>query len=162
MLYACDGGWWRRFNGVPDFKGLKVTQDRGTPGRFPDIRRVRCKPGVHEFLLNPPGEIGWGGNGGFHAINLALQWGSRAIIGIGFDMSLMRGYHWHGRHPVGMSNPKQATVDKWRQRLDAQKPFLDRIGAEFVIGSPASALAAYRKLPLERAIDELLHARAIP
>jgi hypothetical protein len=103
-----------------------------------------------------PGEIGWGGNGGFHAFNLNLQWGVRKIILVGFDMNLIRGHHWHGRHPAGMSNPKQASVDKWRIHLDSQRPILDRMGAEVILGSPGSALTAYPTLGLREALDAFL------
>lgn len=123
------------------------------PRRYPDVQRVRCRPGVHDLLFEIPGEIGWGGNSGFHALNLAIQFGAKKIVLIGFDCSLMRGSHWHGRHGQGLNNPKQASVDKWRERLDHQKPMLDRLGIEVVIGSPGSALTAYRKLSLERALN---------
>ena len=29
MLYACDGTWWKKRNGVPEFTGLRVSQDDG-------------------------------------------------------------------------------------------------------------------------------------
>lgn len=113
---------------------------------------MRCFSGVQDFLLATPGEIGWGGNGGFQAINLALQFGARRIVLLGFDMHLRDGAHWHGRHPAGLNNPSQAGVDKWRERLDAQRAFLDTIGVEVVIGTPNSALQNYPKLPYHEAL----------
>jgi hypothetical protein len=104
------------------------------------------------MLFERPGEIGWGGNSGFHAINLLFQFGCRKVVGVGFDMTLVHGIHWHGRHPAGLNNPRQASIDKWRSRLDAQRPILDRLGLEFVIGSPGSALTAFAKLPFEEAL----------
>jgi hypothetical protein len=85
-----------------------------------------------------------------------LQFGVREIILLGFDMSLQRGYHWHGRHPAGMSNPRQNSVDKWRAHMDAQRPILERIGAKVVIGTPGSALTAFPKLTLREALDVFL------
>lgn len=105
------------------------------------------------MLFEKPGEIGWGGNGGFHAINLAIQFGCRRIVLVGFDMSLQRGVHWHGRHEAGLNNPKQASVDKWRERLDAQAPILRRLGIDVVIGSPHSSLTAFPKMGLKEALD---------
>lgn len=104
------------------------------------------------MLFEKKGEIGWGGNGGFHAINLAYQFGATRVVGIGFDMTLVHGIHWHGRHQSGLTNPRQASVDKWRERLDAQAGLLKRLGLEFVIGSPGSALTAFRKLDLKEAL----------
>lgn len=92
------------------------------------------------------GEIGWAGNGGFHALNLAIQFGASRVFLVGFDMSLDHGYHWHGRHQDGLSNPKQAGVDRWREIFDAQKPILDRLGIDVLIASPNSRLTAFRRV----------------
>lgn len=152
MLYACDSNWWRVHNGAREFAGpLKVTQDRSAVAKW-GLKQVYCRKGVYDFLFERFGEIGWGGNGGFHAINLAIQFGLRSIVLVGFDCSLVKGYHWHGRHQAGLNNPKQAGVDKWRQHLDAQKPVLDKMGVRLLIGSPGSALTAYPKLDFMGAV----------
>lgn len=117
------------------------------------MKRVYCRKGVYHFLFEKFGEIGWGGNSGFHAINLAIQFGLRSIVLVGFDMSIVKGYHWHGRHPAGLNNPKQDGVDKWRANLDAQAPVLDKMGVKLLIGSPNSALTAYPKLDFMGAVD---------
>jgi len=105
------------------------------------------------MLFENFGEIGWGGNGGFQAINLAIQFGARYIVLVGFDMSLDHGYHWHGRHPAGLNNPSQSGVDKWRANLDGQAAALRRIGITVVIGSPNSRLTAYPKLSFMEAVN---------
>jgi hypothetical protein len=133
---------------------LKITQDRGVPLRYPDVHRVRCVPGEHKIIFSPKGRIGWGGNGGFHALNLAVQMGLKKIILIGFDMTLQHGLHWHGRHGGSLQNPRQASVDRWRGILDGQAEALAAAGVDVVIGSPGSSLANFRKLDLGRAIDE--------
>ncbi len=117
------------------------------------MRRVRCRPGVNELLFDHLGEIGWGGNSGFHALNLAIQFGAKKIVLVGFDMQITKGVHWHGKHPAGLTNPTQSSVDKWRVRLDAQAPVLEALGIMVLIGSPGSALTAFRKLPLKEAIN---------
>lgn len=124
------------------------------PKRFADVHRIRAVPGEERLLFDRPGFVGWGGNGGFHALNLAVQWGLRKIILIGYDMTLQNGVHWHGRHGGSLQNPKQASVDRWRGILDAQAPVLVEHGVEVVIGSPGSSLSAFRKLELRAAIDE--------
>jgi hypothetical protein len=111
-------------------------------------------PGVQEIVFSPKGRIGWGGNGGFHALNLAVQFGLKKIILIGFDMTLQNGLHWHGRHDGHLQNPRQGSIDRWREVLDNQAPALAAMGVDVVIGSPGSALSRYRKLTLEGALDE--------
>jgi hypothetical protein len=123
-IYACDGRWWRANSGLPNFQGLKITQDVRALKDYPDLKRVRCKTGVHDMLFDRFGEIGWGGNGGFHAINLAIQFGARRIVLVGFDMNLQRGYHWFGRHH-GMSNPTQPA---WTSGAFAWMPRRRRFG----------------------------------
>lgn len=118
------------------------------------MHRIRPTPGVQEILFEPLGRIGWGGNGGFHALNLAVQFGARKIILLGYDMTLRNGVHWHGMHQGSLANPRQASVDRWREILDKQAPVLAARGVQVVIGSPGSALSAYRKLELRVAIDE--------
>lgn len=110
------------------------------------------------MIFAPPGRVGWGGNGGFHALNLAVQFGLRHIILIGFDMTLRNGIHWHGRHGGSLANPKQASVDRWRGLLDDQAPALAAHGVDVVIGSPGSTLSRYRKLELGEAINEFRRA----
>jgi hypothetical protein len=67
-------------------------------------------------------------------------------------MSLAHGVHWHGRH-VGLNNPTQNSVDKWRAVLDAQAEMLRKLGLLVVIGSPNSALQNYPKMSLKEAIE---------
>lgn len=111
-------------------------------------------PNLHELVFEPAGRIGWGGNGGFHALNIVCQFGAKKIILVGYDMTLREGSHWHGKHGDGLNNPRQGNVDRWRATLDAQAPTLAKRGIEVVIGSPGSALTAYRKLDLLEALDE--------
>lgn len=115
---------------------------------------MKCRARCDELIFDVPGIIGWGGNGGFQALNLALQFGARAIILVGFDMTLQAGLHWHGRHPAGLNNPKSGSVDHWRMVLDNQAPLLSRMGARVLIGSPGSSLSAYPKLNLLEAIND--------
>lgn len=98
--------------------------------------------------------MGWGGNGGFHTLNLAVQFGLRKIILLGFDMTLQNGLHWHGRHGGSLNNPRQASVDRWRGVLDSQAKPLAAAGVDVVIGSPGSSLSQFRKLELGEALDE--------
>lgn len=119
---------------------------------MPGVHRVRCKPKVAQMLFDEPGQIGWGSNGGFQAINLAAQFGATRIVLIGFDMSLERGVHWHGSHPPGLNNPRQASVEKWRRELDGEAPNLEKRGIDVVIGSPHSRLTAFRRQPIEEVL----------
>lgn len=117
-----------------------------------DIRIVAMEPKADRLLLAPRGMIGWGGNGGFQALNLALQWGARRVVLVGYDLRIDLGLHWHGRHAPGLNNPSRTSIEKWRRTLDAQAPLLAGAGVEVVNASPISALTVFPVMPLEAAL----------
>lgn len=123
---------------------------------FPDIRLVRCDRRSEKLIVDRPGTVGWGGNSGFHALNLAVQFGARKIILVGFDMHLQAGHHWHGKHPQGLNNPTDRNVGRWRRTFDAAAPQLETLGAAVVNTSPISALSNYPKMSLEDALECLI------
>lgn len=102
--------------------------------------------------MEPRGCIGWGGNSGFQAVNLALQFGAARIILLGYDYTTQGGIHFDGRHPPGMRNPSQAGLDRWGAVLDSQRPFLDALGVEVINCSPVSSLSAFRRLDIFEAL----------
>lgn len=102
--------------------------------------------------MGEAGHIGYGGNSGFQALNLALQFGARRIVLVGFDMQLADGVHWHGRHASNLNNPSAASLARWATILDRQAPAIAAMGALVLNASADSALTAYRKVPLEDAL----------
>jgi len=147
-LYACDYAWWKSENGCPEFAGLKITVDARAAGEWSDIRKADIRRGDDRMILNEPGTVGWGGNSGFHALNLAAQFGAGRVLLVGFDMSIG---HWHGKHPTGMNNPREVTLARWRRALDRAAPVLKAAGIEVINCSMASALTAYPKMKFEEA-----------
>jgi hypothetical protein len=99
------------------------------------------------------GVIGWGGNSGFHAINLAVQFGVSKIILIGFDMRIDQGLHWHGKHERGLNNPTKSNVKRWRNCVDGAAATLTSMGITVINASPVSALRNYPKMDLIEALE---------
>lgn len=146
VVYSSDFPWWKQCEGLPRFAGIKISQDDRVVNKpFWNIFLVKTVL-EDNLLVTTPGEIGWGGNSGFGAINLAVQFGVNRIVLVGFDMNINNGVHWHGKHPVGMNNPSRESTARWRDVLDAQKPLLSRLGVEMLNASPDSALTAYQKV----------------
>lgn len=146
ILYACDGAWWRLHKGLPDFGGLRLTEDQRASDEF-CIQRVKIAKGCDQLLFQEVGTVGDGGNSGFQALNLALQFGASSILLVGYDMSLANGEHWHGRHPAGLNNPKAHNVSRW---LGAKWTIPD--GTEILNCSHVSSLTAYPKQDFETAL----------
>lgn len=152
VLYACDPVWWgRRAPPADRFTGIRVTQDEGA-ARLHGLRKVTLTPGVHRILMRKAGVIGWGGNSGFHAVNIAAQAMPARICLVGFDYSAEHGTHWHGKHDKPLNNPLPSIMRTWAQRLDSQAGVFAELGIQVVNCSPTSALKAYPVMTLEEAL----------
>jgi hypothetical protein len=138
---------------LPEFGGLKLCQDSIVAHRPAwGIRAVTVHRGQDQLLVDTFGELGWGGNSGFGAINLAVQFGASRIILVGFDMRIDKGLHWHGAHKGALSNPNPGNVLRWRRVIDEAAPVLAALGVEVVNTSMISALGAYPKMDFVEAI----------
>lgn len=105
--------------------------------------------GKNEILL-APGCVGWGGNSGFQALNLAVQFGARDIVLIGYDMS---GNHWHGRHRGLLRNPESSVLQRWASRFDLVAPQLAALGVRVLNASRESAIRRFQKVSLAEALS---------
>lgn len=153
ILYSCDDAFWKTKKGVPEFKGMKVSQDRRACARYSEIKYIPCDR-TSEDLIFDKYAVGWGGNSGFHSINMAAHFNPKTIILVGFDMQLTGGIHWHGRHPFHMNNPTAKNVDRWRRVVDAAAPVLKARGIHAVNLSHESALVNYPKMSLNEALGD--------
>jgi hypothetical protein len=146
VLYACDAKWWRHYghevNG--EFTGECWTIDReyqGTPG-MNQIDGVDL-PG----LSSNPKRIHTGGNGGYQALGLAVLWGVKRIILLGYDMGATNGRsHWHPDHPRELGNP--CMFESWRRRMAVAAADLRRMDVECVNASASSALMCFERVDL--------------
>lgn len=163
VAYGCDGAWWAYRRGLPGFRGVKVTwEGSGAASRFADVHAVRIpeaprsKPGdrkyVDRILTAVPGVIGSGNNSGFQALNLAVQFGAKRIVLIGFDLA---GKHYYGRNEWPRAgNPDERRFDVWRSCFAENAPVLKVLGVEVVNASQGSTLSCFRHMPLDQVIKE--------
>lgn len=151
VLYAADGAWWGVHPAARAFAGMKVTAHRGAAAshrlRFVEVLDGD-KPGGH-ILSMTPGVLGHGGHSGFQAINLAVQFGGRRLLLIGFDFC---GDHWHPQHEPPLRNAAPRRLERWRERLDEMAQAFAGLGVEMLNCSPGSALTAYRRASIEEAL----------
>jgi hypothetical protein len=149
-VYGCDYPWWKSVRGLPDFKGAKFAYaDRACDQfgcqkvKIPDVKADR-------LVFDEVGSVGAGGNSGFQALNLAVQFGASRVILVGFDFT---GEHWYGRNNwQGGGNPSESNFKRWRTTLDAAAPVLAERGVEVVNASPNSTVKAYPKRSIEDAL----------
>lgn len=153
VLYAADYGWWRESKGCPDFKGLKVAGEIRASREGWGVNFVTIAKGDSRLLLNEPGRIGYGHSSGFQALNLAVQFGVKKIVLVGYDMRLDNGVHWHGKHGPRMNNPTEKLAGIWRSALDRVSDEFKRLGVTVINVSEVSKLESYPKMKFEDAIN---------
>jgi hypothetical protein len=152
-VYSCDLAWWKLHKGLDDFPGLKLTHDAIACRTYPALKRVQIESVTSDdILIDRPSYVGAGGNSGFQAMNLAIQFGATGIALIGIDCNLENGEHWHGRHPYHMNNPAPSNVKRWRKAFDGVAEKLKNMGIDVVNCSAQSALTQYPKLTILQAL----------
>jgi hypothetical protein len=156
VVYGCDAAWWRNALGLPKFTGLKVSATPRITTRFPDIEILKIPdPSSDRLALTTPGSVGSGGNSGFQALNLAVQFGARRVLLIGFDMTDRYGVHWYGRaNGNGRSNPAEWNFKRWRAGFDTASVQLKTAGVQVLNASDLSALTCFPKVTLEQVLHE--------
>jgi len=153
-LYACDHHWWEAHNGVIPFLGQRIAYDERTIEKWLGLGflKVEIKKYMEHLRFDQVGTVGWGGNSGFHAINLAAQFGAKKLILVGFDMRIDEGKHFFGDHPY-QGGPSAGNCKRWSAHLDKQAPAFSERGIKVINCSPVSTLTAYPKMPLEKALQ---------
>lgn len=137
VLYSSDRPWWTKHRGVPEFAGLKISM--GEPYRqFPDIRVLK-NAGVKGVELKPDG-LKNGRTSGYAAINLAVHFGARRIVLLGYNMGWIGGRsHFFGRH-VGLKNEDPA---QFLTHYDTIVAPLKALGVDVVNCTPHSRLTVF-------------------
>jgi hypothetical protein len=154
-LYSCDIGWWQHYEKEwRTFAGLKLTHQALTCRHFPGLERIEI-PNVasDQLLIERPGVIGAGGNGGFQGFNLLVQFGVTRIALIGIDCNLVNGCHFHGRHPSPLNNPAESNVTRWRKAFNESFGVIGGLGIEVINCSPISTITAYPKMSVPEMLE---------
>jgi hypothetical protein len=157
VVYGCDRPWWVNALGLPKFKGLKVTATGAVATEYPDIRLVKVTPFKEDdkIFTAEPGVLGSGGNSGFQALNLAVQFGAVRILLVGFDMNPNHDFHWYGRAKgFGRSNPTNFNFVRWRKACDAAAVTLRQLGVEVVNASALTALKCFPVMTIDKTLEK--------
>lgn len=151
MVYGCDKAWWEARRGLKEFKGLKICWEGNglTHWPAPEIERIKILkegPDVYSYnmVFSPYGTIGGGGNSGFQSVNLAVQWGAKRIILVGFDFHEQGGKHWYGRNIwPGSNNPNEQAFGLWNKAFKKCSPTLKQKGIEVINTSQYSTIKEF-------------------
>lgn len=108
----------------------------------------------HEFSFDQ-GMIRYGENAGFQAVNLAMLFGCRRIVLVGFDMRHVEGRaHFFGNHPKEL---RTSTDDVYRKFAKIFAQAAKAIPAKFSIvnATPGSALTCFPIVSIDDALQTI-------
>jgi hypothetical protein len=155
VIYGCDAAWWVSRKGLPQFAGLKLAYDKTLPRHYPDIKTIEIKISSDAILTDQPGLVGSGGNSGFQALNMAVQFGVNGVILLGFDVHGKNGLHWYGPNKaLGMSNPSDSNFARWQKSFEGVAQDLRQRGIAVVNASPISALKCFARKSVADALAD--------
>lgn len=146
-LYACDARWWKWHDGAKDFPGLKYSlQDARATGYGVTVLKNTGTTGLE---VKPTG-LRTGHNSGYQAINLAVHFGAKQILLMGYDMQRGRDgkVHWHGDHRQAPSVPFALFRPTFQTLVDP----LQKLGVEVINCSRETALTAFPRASLREAL----------
>lgn len=154
VCYFCDLTIFRNYKyQLLDWHNLKVTDTGNMPPRerylHCNIKKLRRN---NKYGLDPdPDRIRWNRNSGGGAIDLAVHFGCKRILLLGFDMKADDGgkTHFHSGLPC-YSNP---TLERSFTRFLKCFPFIandaEKLGVEILNVNPDSAIEDFKKVRLE-------------
>ncbi|WP_411504984.1 hypothetical protein [Brucella anthropi] len=154
-MFAADEEWWKHYEGCGEFSGYKMSTDwQVTRNREWRIRYVPCHFQSNQMQLDGK-YIGWGGNSGFAALNVAARLGCATILLVGYDFTLSHGFHWHGAHPDSLANPTESQLIHWGNSIDNASSVLRQANVTVFNCSSISTLSAYEKIDFNDAIKRI-------
>jgi hypothetical protein len=154
VCYGCDAAWWIDRKGLPKYHGIKLSHGHAAKD-YPGMHRVEIDMAKDSMLVNEPLKLGNGGNSGFQAINLAIQFGASDIILLGFDCHERGGNHWYGRNKwLNANNPMGTNYNRWMRGFEAIKRELPQMGVTVVNASPQTAINSFPRMPLAEVMQD--------
>ena len=154
VCYFCDLPFYRnnKFK-LLDFHNLKVTDTGNLPVRDSHIHiNIKKLRRDNKYGLHPDRNcIRWNRNSGGGAIDLAVHFGAKRILLLGFDMKADEDgcTHFHS----GLPSYQKPTLDRTFTRFLKAFPFIaidaKKVGVEILNVNPDSALPDFKKVRLE-------------
>lgn len=157
VLFFGDSGWYVVYRNVlPNLQMLKVTccVRFAKPDKYcQGIKYLAWDKKIYGLTTDPT-KVCWNSNSGAAAINLAVHFGVKRIVLLGFDMKLdhNKTSHWFGSY--NRNNPKPAVppFSRHLKGFDAIKADLDALGIEVLNCSAESAITQFRKCTIEEVL----------
>ena len=146
VLFFGDPNFWRmEQEGILGYYGLKVTCGKSLD-KIPQVKYLEKDRSRAYGISTDPEKLMFNFNSGSAAINLAVHFGVKRIILLGFDMSLdtRNNQHWHKRY----STEKEFVFATFRTQcygFPTMVHELTELGVEVINCSPDSAIEGFPK-----------------
>jgi hypothetical protein len=144
---------------LANFPGLKVTccdrfEKNDKKCREEGIKYLAKDKNHRQGISNNRSAVSWNSNSGAAAISLAVHFGVKRIILLGFDMCLDDGgvSHWHGSHGKPGERLKSPPFKRHLKGFPAISEDAQRMGIEIINANPKSAIDVFTKM----SVGELL------
>jgi len=156
-LYAADLKWWQKRAPRPhEFGGqrwscLHPSLSEENKVLMPTVKLIDAMDG-NDFKVTRPLTLGWSGNSGHQAIQLALiEYGARRLVLVGFDLRKDRPMsHFWGNYAEPFIDPRttfEAMVNGFNEAAKCLPP-----GVSIVNASEGSALHCFPMASLREAL----------
>jgi len=146
MFFGDTSTWDEEKKNLQFFRGLKVTCAGGLE-KERTVKWMQREPRKKIGIAENPDTLAWNHNSGSAAINLAVHFGVKRIILLGFDMQLdaNKNQHWHKQYSSPLSSVERSMA-KHLAGFPQMKADLDRLKIEVLNANPDSKIEAFRKL----------------
>lgn len=157
VLYAADVSWWKhRAPKAEQFTGERWTQDKHWTPRDAEARGINVIRSEHGHGVAHPGAdfIYTGFNSGFQALNLAVVWGAKRVVLLGFDMGVSNGRnHWHEDYSGGeLRNAAPDVYNGFRNAFVKCAPKFAELGVEVINASRETTLKCFPRMTIQEAL----------
>lgn len=139
-------------------KGMVVTCSHIKPNEYPWIYCLERAGKQMVPIESRNGKIGWFGNTGASAINLAYLLGAKRIVLIGYDGKPSKRWidnNWHKGYPAGQPTSEQSSqriYGDFSKSFETIAKFLSKESVEVINVTPNTAIPYFKRGELE---DEL-------
>lgn len=142
MVYAADGDWWDHYEGLPEYKGRKITVNVDAANKWD----LECVTYISTLNWNCGGHIATGGNSGFQAMALAEMHGYERIILLGYDYGFKPNQDKHWWDATIKRHCRSSNYTDWIKRMNQAAPLIQ---AEVLNASRESAINCFPRVDIK-------------
>jgi len=159
VTYFGDKPWWFwNQDKLLKYSGLIVTSNDDE--FFEANPRIKVMRREMRFGISKnPSRVCWNKNTGGSSINLAVHFGAKRIVLLGFDMKVSDngragnwGHNWHDNHKPHKGHKPTIYQKNMLPHFVPIKKVLDELGIECINANMGSALEIFQKIPLEEVL----------